>query len=86
MMSTHARAPRPPDLAAVRQRKGISLREIADRTKISLRFLQAIEEGDFKTLPGGIYDRSYIRQYASAVGLEDTALLEYYRSVTADWD
>jgi len=85
-MSTHARVPRLPYLAAVRQGKGISLREIADQTKISLRFLKAIEEGDFKMLPGGIYDRSYIRQYASAVGLEDTALLEYYRSVTADWD
>lgn len=86
MKSTHARASRPPDLAAVRQGKGITLREIADRTKISLRFLKAIEDGDFKTLPGGIYDRSYIRQYANAVGVEDTALLEYYRSATAERD
>ncbi len=86
MKRTHARASHPLDLAAARQRKGISLHEIADSTKISVRFLQAIEDGDFKTLPGGIYDRSYIRQYANAVGVADTVLLEYYRSVTADWD
>lgn len=86
MKRMYARAPHPPDLAAARQRKGISLHDIADTTKISVRFLQAIEEGDFKTLPGGIYDRSYIRQYANAVGVADTDLLEYYRSVTAEWD
>jgi cytoskeletal protein RodZ len=67
----------------MRQVKGVSLREIADTTKISLRFLQAIEEGDFDLLPGGIYNTSYIRQYARAIDYEETKLLEYYRSMTA---
>jgi cytoskeleton protein RodZ len=68
------------DLPAVRQHKGISLRDIAETTKISIRFLQAIEAGDFKQLPGGIYDTSYIRQYARLIGMEETRLLAYYRS------
>jgi cytoskeleton protein RodZ len=68
------------DLPAVRQHKGISLRQIADTTKISIRFLQAIEEGDFDLLPGGIYNTSYIRQYARLIGYEETKLLAYYRS------
>jgi cytoskeletal protein RodZ len=68
------------DLPALRQHRGISLREIADSTKISMRFLLAIEEGDFDQLPGGIYNTSYIRQYAREIGYEETKLLAYYRS------
>ncbi len=71
------------DLPALRQRKGVSLREIADSTKISIRFLQAIEEGDFGQLPGGIYDTSYLRQYARAIGVEEARVLAYYRAATA---
>ncbi len=71
------------DLPALRQHKGISLREIAETTKISIRFLQAIEEGDFDQLPGGIYNTSYIRQYARAIDYEEAKLLAYYRSATA---
>jgi cytoskeleton protein RodZ len=69
------------DLPSLRQHKGISLREIADSTKISIRFLQAIEEGDFDQLPGGIYNTSYIRQYAREIGYEEAKLLAYYRSL-----
>jgi cytoskeleton protein RodZ len=69
------------DLSAFREHKGISLRHIADRTKISMRFLRAIEEGDFEQLPGGIYSTSYIRQYAREIGFEEGKLLAYYRSL-----
>jgi cytoskeleton protein RodZ len=69
------------DLPALRQHKGISLREIADSTKISIRFLKAIEEEDFEQLPGGIYNTSYIRQYAREIGYEESKLLAYYRSL-----
>jgi cytoskeletal protein RodZ len=68
------------DLPALRQHKGISLREIADTTKISMRFLKAIEEEDFEQLPGGIYNTSYIRQYARLIGYEESELLAYYWS------
>src|SRR5205814_6916829 len=50
-----------------RQRKGITLQAIAASTKLSVRHLEAIEAGDFKRLPGGIYNTSYIRQYARAI-------------------
>lgn len=71
------------NLPALRERKGISLRQIADNTKISIRFLQAIESGDFKLLPGGIYNTSYIRQYAREIGCEEARLLAYYYSLTS---
>jgi cytoskeletal protein RodZ len=69
------------DLPALRQHQGKSLRDIAESTKISIRFLKAIEEQDFDQLPGGIYNTSYIRQYAREIGCEEAKLLAYYRSV-----
>lgn len=72
------------DLPALRQHRGVSLREIADSTKISIRFLQAIEQEDFEQLPGGIYTRSYLRQYAREIGFEETELLAYFQAVTAE--
>jgi len=56
-----------PDLAALRQSKGITLEQIADSTKISIRYLRAIEEGRLAILPGGVYSTSYVRQYAQAI-------------------
>jgi cytoskeletal protein RodZ len=56
-----------PDLAALRQSKGITLQQIAESTKISIRYLRAIEEGRLTILPGGVYSISYIRQYAQAI-------------------
>ena len=66
------------NLATQRQKKGISLEQIAEGTKISIRFLRAIEDEEFDKLPGGIFNTSYLRQYAAATGLEETGLLAYY--------
>jgi cytoskeletal protein RodZ len=60
----------------------VSLEQISQNTKISVRALQAIEEGDFKKLPGGIYNTSYIRQYARAIEFDESELLAYYHSRT----
>ena len=65
-------------LRAWRQRKGISLDAIAASTKLSVRQLEAIESGDFLKLPGGIYNISYIKQYARAIGFDETELLASY--------
>jgi cytoskeletal protein RodZ len=65
-------------LATIRTNRGISLRQIAETTKISIRSLEAIEQGDFKRLPGGIYNTSYIRQYARAIDYDESAILAAY--------
>jgi cytoskeletal protein RodZ len=69
--------------AAKRREKGISLDQIATATKIGVRLLQAIEEGDFRKLPGGIYNTSYIRQYARAIDENEFELLAIYKECTA---
>ena len=73
-----------PSVEQLRQSKGLSLHQIAESTKISLFFLKAIETGQFSKLPGGVFNRSYIRQYASAVGISDRHLLDAYAQYEAD--
>ncbi len=65
-------------LATIRRNRGISLEQIAQSTKISVRSLQAIERGEFAKLPGGIYNTSYIRQYARAIDYDEAAILAVY--------
>lgn len=64
-----------------RQQRGISLEAISASTKLSVRHLEAIEAGEFSRLPGGIYNTSYIKQYARAIDFDEDDLLAYYRNV-----
>ena len=79
-----AKSGRQLNLPALRHRSGVSLDQIAERTKISRRFLQAIEAEDFQTLPGGVFNTSYIRQYAAAIGYNEEELLAFYRERTGE--
>lgn len=58
------------NLRRERELRGVSLREIADATKISVRFLQALEGDRLDVLPGGLFRRTFVRQYAKHVGLD----------------
>jgi cytoskeletal protein RodZ len=73
----------PHDLAALRHQKGISLHHIAEATKIGVRYLEAIEHGQFAKLPGGIYNISYIRQYAQAIEVSEADIMDCYRQSAA---
>lgn len=73
-------------LTNIRKNRGISLEQISDATKISVRSLEAIERGDFRKLPGGIYNTSYIRQYARAIDYDESLLLAYYANAMASFD
>jgi cytoskeletal protein RodZ len=67
-------------VAPIRNTKGISLEEISRNTKLKISTLRAIEDGQFDALPGGIYNISYIRQYARAIGADESSLVELYRT------
>jgi cytoskeletal protein RodZ len=54
----------------LREEKGVSLRQIADATKISVGALEALERNDISRLPGGIFSRAFVRAYANEVGLD----------------
>jgi cytoskeleton protein RodZ len=63
-------------LRDARERRGMSLREIADATKISVGVLEALERNDISKLPGGIFGRGFVRSYASEVGLDPEATIQ----------
>ena len=63
-----------------RESKGITLEKIASETRISTRFLAAIENEEFHLLPGGIFNRGFVRTYAECVGLDpEQAVADYER-------
>ena len=66
-------------LETIRRNRGLSLEQIADATKISIRSLRAIESGEFKKLPGGIYTTSYLKQYARSIDFDEHVLLAFYQ-------
>jgi cytoskeletal protein RodZ len=65
-------------LRLARQERGIPLREISDQTRISIRYLEAIEANDFKRLPGGIFNRSFVKAYARCVGYDEKDAIDGY--------
>jgi len=65
-------------LKKARLEKGMSLDDIQDVTKIRKRYLEALELGDFKVLPGKFYIRAFIKNYAEVVGLDSEEVLKYY--------
>jgi cytoskeletal protein RodZ len=65
-------------LEEIRRARGVSLEQIANNTKISTRFLRAIESEEFEKLPGGVFNINYIRQYASAIGFPEETVLAHY--------
>jgi len=67
-----------------RQRRGISLSQIAEATKISRRYLQALESGAFGDLPGGIFNKGYVRAYAQVVGLDEDATVQAYEAAESE--
>ena len=65
-------------LQGARERRGLSLDELAHRTKISVRVLRAIESNAFDRVPQGIFVRGYLRAYAHEVGLDPASTVEQY--------
>ncbi|MEO6223997.1 MAG: helix-turn-helix transcriptional regulator [Vicinamibacterales bacterium] len=55
-------------LKQARENRGMSLKQLAASTKISVSVLDALERGDFPRLPGGIFSRAFVRSYAVEVG------------------
>jgi cytoskeletal protein RodZ len=71
-------------LRLAREERGIPLREISNETRISIRYLEAIESGDFKRLPGGIFNRSFVKAYARCIGYDEKQAVEAYSKYLHD--
>jgi cytoskeletal protein RodZ len=65
-------------LKEARQERGVTLDAIADETRISRRFLEALEASDLETLPGGPFNKGYIRSYAEYLEVDPNPFLDAY--------
>lgn len=65
-------------LRLAREERGVPLREVADQTRISIHYLEAIEANEFSRLPGGIFNRSFLKAYARYVKVDEKEALEGY--------
>lgn len=72
-------------LRQAREERDISISEVAEQTRISALYLEAIENDDYRTLPGGIFNKGFVKSFAKYVGLDEhEALQDYAQIVAAD--
>ena len=68
------------DLKSEREKRKISLSQIAAETRISLRHLESLEEGRFADLPGGIYARAFLKAYCEILKLDSQDIMQRYEA------
>jgi cytoskeletal protein RodZ len=72
-------------LRAVRERKNIELKRISDDTRITLWYLNAIEEERFDAFPGRFYFKSFAGEYARSLGLDPSEVLQDLQGAYDEW-
>ena len=70
-------------LAALRERNGVSINDIAERTRIPLHHLEELERGDISQWPAGVYAKSWAREYAIEAGLDPDQVVALVAPVAA---
>jgi cytoskeleton protein RodZ len=67
-----------------REKRKITLEQISSSTKIGTRMLQALEEDKFNQLPGGIFNKGFVRAYSHFVGLDEDQIVADYLEASGD--
>lgn len=67
-----------------RERQGLSLEDVSERTRITVQNLEAIEQDNFGLFPNRVYARAFLRDYANFLGMDSAALLERYEQQRAE--
>jgi cytoskeleton protein RodZ len=70
-------------LRQAREDKGLTLSDVAEQTRISSLYLESIENDDYKILPGGIFNKGFVKSYAKFVGINEQEALMDYQAVLA---
>jgi cytoskeleton protein RodZ len=71
-------------LRQAREERGITISEVAEQTRISALYLECIENNDYKVLPGGIFNKGFVKSYAKYVGIDDQEALRDYTQLMSD--
>lgn len=70
-------------LRKARENRGISISQVSEQTRIASHFLSAIEENDYSTLPGGIFNKGFVKSFAKCVGVSEQEALADYNALMA---
>lgn len=70
-------------LRSTRETKGISLQQAEDDIKIRKKYLQALEEEDYDVIPGRVYAKGFLRNYANYLGLDPDEIMMEYKLLNA---
>ena len=70
-------------LRQAREDKGISISEVAEQTRIAGHYLEAIEQDDYRTLPGGIFNKGFVKSFAKYVGVDEQDALQEYARISS---
>ena len=71
-------------LRQAREERGISISEVAEQTRISRQYLECIENNDYKILPGGIFNKGFLKSFAKYVGVDEQEALRDYTQLMSD--
>ncbi|MEJ7624749.1 MAG: helix-turn-helix domain-containing protein [Pyrinomonadaceae bacterium] len=71
-------------LRLAREEKGFTISEVAEQTRISSIYLQSIENDDYKILPGGIFNKGFVKTFAKLVGLNEQEAIAEYTQLISD--
>ncbi len=71
-------------LRQAREARGVTISEIAEQTRISSHYLEAIESDDYRTLPGGIFNKGFVKSYAKYVGVDEQEALQDYAKLVSE--
>lgn len=71
-------------LRQAREARDISITEVAEQTRISRLYLESIENDDYRPLPGGIFNKGFVKSYARHVGVDEVEALSDYSRIIAD--
>jgi len=69
------------ELKAAREKKGLTLRQVSEKTRIGLTFLKALEEEDYTVIPGDVFVVGFLRNYAKELGLDENDLAGRYKEI-----
>ena len=65
-------------LQQARESRGTTIAEVAEQTRISPLYIEAIENNDYRTLPGGIFNKGFVKSYSKYVGLDEQEAIQDY--------
>ncbi len=75
-----------PNLRRIRLRRGISLDQLSEQTKVSTELWEAMEHNDFSRWPTGVAARAYVRDYATIVGLDPDETIDEFCRIAPNGD